>query len=170
MTLTPPARLEAGHDVTSFDCGQPVLDSWLQRRGFGNETSGASRTYVVCAGNRVVGYYALAAGSVANAASPGGIRRNMPDPIPVLLLGRLAVDRAWQGKGIARGLLRDAALRTHRAADIVGIRALLVQAIDDGAAEFYARHGFRPAPIDPHLLFMPLSQVRASLPPPKPDS
>src|SRR5262245_51967530 len=124
-----PEKLRADHDVSMFDCGEGALDDWLRRRALQNEEGGASRTYVVCVGERVVGFYALAVGSVAHAGAPGRVRRNMPDPVPVVILGRLAVDRNHQGKNIEAGLLRDAVLRTLQAADIAGVRALLVHAI-----------------------------------------
>jgi GNAT superfamily N-acetyltransferase len=99
-----PEHLTPAHDVTDFDSGVPALDDWLKRRALDNEKAHASRTYVVTAGGRVVGYYALANGAVSAADAPGRVRRNMPDPIPVMIIGRLAVDRGWQGRGIASGL------------------------------------------------------------------
>src|SRR5580658_9008711 len=107
-----PERLSAGHALADFDCEEPALNEWLRRRALQNESSGASRTYVVSVGLKVVGYYTLAHGAVVHAEAPGRVRRNMPDPVPAMLLGRLAVDRAFQGRHIGRGLLRDAVLRT----------------------------------------------------------
>src|SRR5258708_6015959 len=121
--ITQPERLSPDHDISSFDSGVPLLDDWLKRRAIGNEESGASRTYVVCAGGRVVGYYALANGAVAHTEVTGKVRRNMPGPIPVMVLGRLAIDRAFHGRRLGAGLLRDAILRTLQAAEIAGIRA-----------------------------------------------
>lgn len=163
MTLTPPEPLRVDHDLSLFDSGSPVLDNWLRQRAARNESAGASRTYVVCDGMRVMGYYCLASGSVAQMQSPGKIKRNMPDPIPVMLMGRLAVDKVLQGKGLGRALLRDAVLRTLKAAQIAGMRALLVHALDEAAAEFYRRHGFLPSPLDPLLLILPLDAVQAAL-------
>ena len=163
MTLQPPQPLRPDHDLSDFDSGTPQLDDRLRRRAARNEAAGASRTYVVCTDNRVVAYYSLANGGVELAQAPGRVRRNMPDPIPVMVLGRLAVDRRWQGQGLGRGLLRDAVLRSLKAAEIAGIRAILVHAIDDNAAAFYRRNGFMPSPIDPLVLMMPMSAVRAAL-------
>jgi GNAT superfamily N-acetyltransferase len=143
-----PEKISAEHDLSTFDSGEPVLDNWLRRRAEQNEASGASRTYVVCAGKKVVGYYTLAVGAVAHAEAPGRIRRNMPDPVPVLVLGRLAIDKAYHGQGVGTGLLRDAVLRTVQAAQIAGIRAILVHAISEAAKRFYEKYGFVASPVD----------------------
>lgn len=163
MTLTPPHPIQADHDVSQFDSGRPVLDGWLRQRAIRNEDSGASRTYVVCEEARVVGYYTLSSGSVENRQAPGKVRRNMPDPIPVMLMGRLAVDRSQQGRGLGRALLRDAILRTLKAAEFAGMRALLVHALDRKAAEFYRHNGFLVSPIDPLVLMLPLHTARKAL-------
>ena len=156
-TLSAPAALTAEHDTSAFSCRQPSLTAWLQRRALANSVAGASRCYVVCAGNdRVVGYYALAAGSIATADVPGRLRRNMPDPLPVVVLGRLAVDGGWGGRGIGKGLLRDATLRAVQAATLIGVRALLCHAIDGEAAAFYRKHGFVESPSDPLTLLVGL--------------
>jgi GNAT superfamily N-acetyltransferase len=147
--IGPPERLVDHHDLAGFESGEPALDDWLRRRAERNEASGASRTYVVAVGRKVVGYYTLAAGATAHAASPGRIRRNMPDPVPVIVLGRLAVDKAFHGQGVGTGLLRDAVLRIVQAAEIAGIRAILVHAISDDAKRFYEKYGFVASPIDP---------------------
>src|SRR2546427_383 len=112
--VSPPEHLTAEHDVAGFDCGVPELDDWLKRRALQNEASRAARTFVVVADGRVVGYYALATGAVAHRAATGRVRRNMPEPIPVMVLARLAVDREYQGSGLGTGLLRDALFRTLR--------------------------------------------------------
>jgi len=161
--LTAPEHLTSAHDVSAFDSGVPVLDDWLRKRALANEETGASRTYVVRAGRRVVGYYALATGGVAQAQAPGRVRRNMPDPVPVMILGRLAVDRDWQGRGLGRSLLRDAVLRTLQAAEIIGIRAILVDAISDEAKKFYERHGFTVSPVDPMILMITIADARKAL-------
>lgn len=160
MTLAAPELLTAAHDVSIFDCGTPALDEWLKRRALGNQGSGASRTYVVCRGQAVVGYYALAAGSIAHAEVPGRIRRNMPDPVPMMVLGRLAVDRSVRGQGLGAGLLKDATLRVMQAADIVGIRGILVDAIDDTARSFYERFGFRRSTTFPLKLVITVDEAR----------
>jgi predicted N-acetyltransferase YhbS len=163
QSLTPPEKLREGHDLSLFQCGEPALDDWLRRRALQNEESGASRTYVVCKGRRVVAYYALAVGAVAHAGAPGRVRRNMPDPVPVMILGRLAVDQEFHGQGMGQGLLRDAVLRTIQAADIAGIRAILVHAISSDAQRFYERHGFVRSPTDPMMLMIPLADVEREL-------
>ena len=163
MTLSPPEPLRPGHDLASFECGRPALDNWLRQRALRNESAGASRTYVVCAALRVVGYYCLATGAVECARTPGRVRRNMPDPVPVMLMGRLAVDRTQQGAGLGRALLRDAILRTLQAAEIAGMRALLVHALDQDAARFYRYNGFLPSPMDPFVLMLPLDTARKAL-------
>src|SRR5271167_1365542 len=120
--ISRPQRLSPEHDLPEFDSGEPVLDEWLRRRALQNEASRASCTYVVCAGTRVVGYYTLAVGAIAHAEAPGRVRRNIPDRVPAMVLGRLAVVTAFQGRHIGGGLLRDAVLRTVQAAEIGGIR------------------------------------------------
>ncbi|MDP7641123.1 MAG: GNAT family N-acetyltransferase [Alphaproteobacteria bacterium] len=139
------------------------MDDWLRERAAKNESLGASRTYVVCDGALVVGYYCLASGSVERMRSPGKLRRNMPDPIPVIMLGRLAVDRTWQGAGLGSALLKDAILRTLKAANIVGMRALLVNALDERAAQFYRHNGFLEPPFDPLVLMLPLKTARKGI-------
>lgn len=159
--LRPPERLTSHHDLDAFDSGSPPLDDWLRRRALRNEADGASRTYVVCRGARVIGFYSLANGAVLQSLAPGRVRRNMPDPIPVMVLGRLAVDRRFQSQGVGQGLLRDAILRTLQAAVIAGIRAILVHAKDEPARAFYERSGFLASPVDPLTLFLPLRDARA---------
>ena len=146
--LSAPEKMRADHDLSQFDCGEPSLDEWLRRRALQNEESGASRTYVVCAGQQVVGYYALAVGAVTHAEAPGRVRRNMPDPVPVMIVGRLAVHNDFQGRKIGPALLRDAVLRTLQAAEIAGIRAILVHAISERARQFYEDCGFIASPMD----------------------
>lgn len=135
--------------------------SWLRRRSRSNEAEGASRTFVVCSEQRVVSFCSLAAGAVLHSAATSKVRRNMPDPAPVVLLGRLAVDRAWQGKGLGADLLRDAVLRTLAAADSIGVRAILVHAISEGAKNFYERHGFRPSPLEPMTLMITVEEAKS---------
>jgi GNAT superfamily N-acetyltransferase len=161
--LTAPEHLTAQHDLAAFDSGVPALDDWLKRRALANERAGGSRTYVVCAGGRVVGYYALATGGVAQEAATGRVRRNMPDPVPVMVLGRLAVDRVYQDRGLGAGLLREALLRTMQAAELGGIRAILVHAISEEAKRFYERHGFVESPIDPMTLMIAIADATRAL-------
>ena len=163
MALTPPQPLADGHETDDFDSGESALDMWLKRRARANQAGGASRTFVVCEGNRVVAYYALASGSIAQAAVPGRFRRNMPDPIPVAVLARLAVDRDWQGRGLGRAMFRDAARRVDQAADVIGIRGIVVHAISESARQFYLAQGFDPCPFEPMTLAVTLSDVRAAL-------
>ena len=158
-----PERLTAQHDVADFDSGTPPLDDWLKRHALKNEESGASRTYVVCIARKVVGYYALSAGSILQSESPGRVRRNMPDPIPVILLGRLAVDRSLQGKGIGKALLRDAVMRTISAAEITGVRAILIHAISEDAKHFYKSCGFQESTVDPMTLMATIADAKLAL-------
>jgi GNAT superfamily N-acetyltransferase len=161
--LSAPEPLADRHGLEDFRCGESSLDDWLLRRARANQVSGASRTYVACDGKRVVGYYALASGVVKVEIAPGRFRRNMPNPIPVAVLARLAVDRDWQGRGIGRGLFRDAAQRVAHAADVIGIRGIVVHAISDEARNFYVALGFDPSPREPMTLMVTLSDVRAAL-------
>lgn len=161
--ITPPEPLAEAHDTSAFSCGEISLDDWLRKRALPNHKSGASRTYVVCEDKRVIGYYALAAGAVAPAEAPGRVSRNMPNPIPVMVLGRLAVDERYQGRGLGFDLLRDAVLRTLKAADIAGMRALVVHALSDTAAEFYRRAGFRDSSLRERTLMLGLDEVRKAL-------
>lgn len=161
--LSPPAPLAATHEVGAFDCGVPVLDDWLKERARRNEAAGASHTYVVCRGNAVVGYYSLATGAVTRDGAPGPLRRNMPEPIPVMVLGRLAIDRRYQNQGIGRALLRDAVLRVVRAAEIAGIKAVLVHAISSEAKRFYLAQGFQAFPGEPMTLCLVLETARRAL-------
>jgi len=157
--ISAPEKLSAEHDLSRFDCGEPLLDGWLRRRALQNEGSGASRTYVVCVGKRVVGYYTLAVGAVAHSEAPGRVRRNMPDPVPAMVLGRLAVDKAFQGQHIGAGLLCDAVLRTVQAARIGGIRAILVHAISETAKRFYESYGFIVSPVDPLTVMITVAEA-----------
>ena len=163
MELKAPERLEPHHLLESFDCGVPSLNDWLKRRARMNEREGASRSYVVCAGQEVVGYYCLAAGSVCCLDVPGRVRRNMPDPLPVMVIGRLAIHREWQGQGLGRALLRDAAIRTLSAAEVAGVRAILVHALSEEAKRFYIRWGFMESPTNPMTLVITLQDVKKSL-------
>ena len=161
--LSPPEPLADRHDVGDFNSGEASLDDWLRRRARANQASGASRTYVVCEDERVVGYYALASGAVTVETAPGRFRRNMPDPIPVAVLGRLAVDHTRQRRGIGRALFRNAALRVMNAADAIGIRGIVVHAISQQAKGFYLTLGFDESPREPMVLMVTLADIRAIL-------
>ena len=156
--------LAAHHVVDSFECGTPPLDQFLQRFALVNQKTGSARTYVVCRGLRVVGYYSLVVGAVEHARAPVRVGKGLPrHPIPVMLLARLAVDAREQGRGLGRALLRDALSRTDRAADIAGIRALFVHAKDGEARAWYDAHDFEPSPLDPYHLFLLMKDLRAVL-------
>lgn len=160
MHLSAPVPLTNQHDTVAFSCGTDSLDQWLKRRAWKNQVQGASRTYVVCDERRVLAYYALASGAVTTAGATGKFRRNMPDPIPVVVLGRLAVDAVLQGRGVGRALIRDAGLRVMQAADAIGVRGLTVQALSDDARQFYVKVGFDPSPLDPNLLMITLADLK----------
>ena len=152
--LAAPALLTDAHRLDDFTCGVVSLDAWLKQRARINQLGGASRTYVVASGPRVVGYYCLASGALDAADAPGSLRRNMPDPIPMAILGRLAVDLSWHGQGLGGALLNDALLRTAQAAQIVGIRGLLVHALSPAASAFYQHYGFTASPTQPSTLIL----------------
>ena len=162
-TIGAPEALNAEYDLSAFDSGEPALDDWLRKRALANEHSGASRTYVITAEGRVVGYYCLAAGSVGKQAATGHIRRNMPEPIPVMVIGRLAIDRDFQGRGLGKALLRDAVLRTLQAARIAGIRAILLHAISENAKLFYVHCGFSESPLDPMTMMISVAEAERIL-------
>ncbi|MER8414673.1 GNAT family N-acetyltransferase [Mesorhizobium sp. M7A.F.Ca.US.010.02.1.1] len=157
--LSAPAPLAENHDLDLFRSGTESLDQWLRLRARANQVSGASRTYVVAEDARVVGYSCLSSGGLDLAQAPGAIRRNMPDPIPMVVLGRLAVDAGWQGKGLGAALLQDAVLRAGRAATILGIRGIFVHAISDEAKAFYEHYGFAASPKNPMTLVLSLKGV-----------
>jgi ribosomal protein S18 acetylase RimI-like enzyme len=159
--LQAPVPLADHHDVEAFASGAPTLDAWIRRKAPANQASGASRTYVLCRTDRVVGLSALAAGSVSHDLSPRKLRQNMPDPVPVIVLGRLAVDVREQGNGLGRALLRDAVLRVAAAAREVGVAAMLVHALNDRAKAFYVGAGFEPSPVDPMVLILRIKDINA---------
>lgn len=164
MALSAPELLAAHHDVAPFSCGKPALDLWLKTRAFANQEKGYTVVMVVHEANRVVGYYGLAPTAVVSTAMPRGIRGGQPpNPIPCLLLGQLATDQAWTGRGIGTGLLRHALVRSVEGAKMIGGRALVVRALDDEAARFWTRRGFSPSRDDPLTLFRSLADIAASL-------
>lgn len=150
------ARLAAGHDLELFRSGAESLDQWLRHRARANDVSGASRTYVAAEGTRVVGYYCLSSGGLDLVEAPGAIRRNMPNPIPMIVLRRLAVDVGWQGRGLGAALLRDAVLRAGHAATILGVRGIFVHAVSHEAKAFYEHYGFAASPKNPMTLVLSL--------------
>lgn len=163
--LTVVAKLHAAHETDPFDCGKEPLNRFLQRFALVNQKAGSAQTYVVCRGEqRVVGYYSLAVGAVEHAEAPARVGKGQPrHPIPVMLLARLAVDRREQGRGLGQALLKDALLRTAQAAEIAGMRALLVHAKDDAARAWYESLDFEPSPTDPYHLFLLMKDLRALL-------
>lgn len=163
MKLSAPTPLGDQHELDGFGSGVVELDNWLRRRARANQASGASRTFVVCETNRVIAYYALASGAIRQPEAPGRFRRNMPDPIPIAVLGRLAIDQTYQRRGIGRALVRDACLRLLNAAAIIGIRGVLVHAISDDARAFYEALGFLPSPSDPMMLMVGLHDLNNAL-------
>ena len=160
MPLSRPEPLADAHELNDFFSGVASLDEWLKRRARANQVSGASRTFVVADNHKAVGYYALASGAIAVDASVGRFRRNMPDPIPVAVLGRLAVDRSQQGRGLGRALFRDCAMRVANAADTIGIRGIIVHAISEQAKAFYLALGFDASPKEPMMLMVTLADIR----------
>ena len=160
MTLRAPEPLADHHDLGPFECGIATLDDWLKRRARANHATGASRCYVATTGDRVIGYYALGAGAVGVKTAPGKFRRNMPDPVPVIVLGRLAIDKSWQGRGLGRALVRDAGLRVVQASTMIGARGMLVHAMTDEARSFYIALGFAPSPLDPMTLMVTVDDLR----------
>jgi len=147
-----PVPLGANHDLAGFDCGEPSLNQWLIKRAAKNEKVGASRTYVATVNQSVIAYFSLSNGHVTRAATPGLISRNMPGPIPVIIMGRLAVHIEYQHRGLGADFLRDAFLRARKASEISAARALLIHALNDKAKQFYLHHGFLESPVDPLTL------------------
>jgi predicted N-acetyltransferase YhbS len=163
VPFSAPEPLAETHELAEFTSGVASLDDWLKRRARGNQASGATRTFVVAEGRRVVAYFAIASGGIAVDSALGRFRRNMPDPIPVVLLGRLAIDSGWHGRGLGRALFRDCAGRVVHAADTIGVRGIVVHAISEHTKAFYMAIGFEPSPLDPMTLMVTLDDVQAAL-------
>jgi GNAT superfamily N-acetyltransferase len=155
-------KLSAEHDLSRFDCGKEALNRFLQRFALTNQQANAAQTYVLCRDQVVIAYYSLAVGAMDHDAAPLRVSQGLArHAIPVMLLARLAIDRSQQGRGLGKALLKDAVLRTAQAADIAGIRALLVHAKDDEARAWYARFDFEPSPTDPFHLFLLMKDIKA---------
>lgn len=159
LQLSKPESLSASHCLDEFTCGEAVLDNWLKRRAMANQMSGASRTFVVAdQEHRIFGYYAMAAGAVSHQMATSSVRRNMPDPVPVMVLARLAVDTQAQGIKLGASLLQDAVKRCALVSQHAGIRAVLVHALHDRAKQFYEHYGFQASPVHPLTLLLRLHQ------------
>lgn len=164
MAISAPEPLTASHDLTAFSCGKPSLDRWLTTRALSNQQKGFTAVIVVHEALRVIGYYGLAPTSIVPSGLPRAIRTGQPpDPVPCLLLGQLATDQSWNGQGIGTGLLKHALQRCVAAADLIGGRALIVNAVDPDAAAFWGRRGFVAAKDDPLVLFRSIADIAASL-------
>ena len=164
MAILGPEPLTAAHDLSEFSCGKPSLDRWLQTRALSNQEKGFTAVLAIHEANRVIGYYGLAPTAVIPSTLPRAIRTGQPpDPVPCLLLGQLATDRNWTGKGIGTGLLKHALQRCVTAAGLIGGRALIVNAVDSEAADFWKRRGFIPSKDDPLVLFRSIADVAASI-------
>jgi predicted N-acetyltransferase YhbS len=161
--LTPPEPITGNHHLADFDSGEVSLDEWLKKRALKNSAAGASRCFVLCSNQTVIGYYSLSAGAISHEAAPKAMRRNMPDPLPALLLGRLAVDRKYHNQGLGSALLRDALLRSLNIARDAGVFAILVHALHDQAKQFYLSRGFVESPLQPMTLMMTLATVETIL-------
>lgn len=146
--LIAPQPLGTNHDLAGFDCGEPSLNKWLINRARKNQKTGASRTYVLLDDRCVIGYFSLSNGHVSRAAAAGAISRNMPEPIPVIVMGRLAIHVDYQRRGLGSDLLRDAFLRARKASEISAARALVIHALNEKAKQFYLHHGFFESPVD----------------------
>jgi GNAT superfamily N-acetyltransferase len=165
--LSPPTPIGLAHDLADFDSGEPSLDEWLKKRALKNHASGASRCFVLCAGPAIVGSYSLSAGAISHEVAPKSMRRNMPDPLPILLLGRLAIHSRYHNQGLGSALLRDAMLRALAVAGDAGVFAIMVHAISPEAKQFYLSRGFVQSPLQPMTLMMTLATVRSILTEPR---
>ena len=163
LHLAPPTPILAEHELVDFNSGEIVLDEWLKKRALKNHASGGSRCFVLCNGAKMIGYYSLSAGAIAHETAPKTMRRNMPNPLPVLLLGRLAIDKNHHNKGLGSALLRDAMIRAVSVAGDAGVFAILVHALSEEAKQFYLSRGFVESPLQPMTLMMTLETVRSIL-------
>lgn len=164
MALSAPEPLNPGHYLSQFSCGKPALDHWLKTRALSNQEKGFTAVMVVHGAGRVVGYYGLAPTAVVPTIMPRSIKTGQPpNPVPCLLLGQLATDQGWAGQGIGTGLLAHALVRCVQAAQLIGGRALVVNAIDLDAASFWERRGFLPSKDDPLVLFRSIADIAKSV-------
>jgi GNAT superfamily N-acetyltransferase len=161
--LSSPTLLSDKHELEHFESGEPSLDEWLKKRALKNQVSGASRCFAICNSKKVIGYYTLSAGAISHEAAPKSMRRNMPSPLPVLLLGRLAIDKNHHNKGLGSALLRDALIRSVSVASDAGVFAILVHAISEQAKRFYLSRGFVESPLQPMTLMMTLETIHSIL-------
>lgn len=159
MKISEPTLITLKHDITRFESQSSELNNWIKKKALKNEGK-TSRTYVICQNNFVIGYYSLAAGSVSREKAIGKMKRNSPKDIPVMILGRLAIDKQREGQGLGSALLKDAILRTIQASDVIGIRAILVHALNETAKKFYEARGFKKSPINPLTLMLPLEEIK----------
>ncbi|MCW5588894.1 MAG: GNAT family N-acetyltransferase [Legionellales bacterium] len=163
LDLLAPIPITFEHIVDEFRCGEPSLDEWLKKRALKNHMTGASRCFVLCQGKKVVGYYSLSTGALCREVAPKALQRNMPDPLPILLLGRLAIDQQFHNMGLGSALLRDALIRTVTVASNTGVFAILVHALSAPARQFYLSRGFVESPIQPMTLMITLATIRSIL-------
>lgn len=163
IELSSPRPFTVNHDPLNFDSGEPSLDDWLKKRALKNQLSGASRCFVLAKNKQIVGYYTLSTGAISHEAAPKAMRRNMSDPLPVLLLGRLAIDRRYHNKGLGSALLRDAMIRAVSISCEAGVFAILVHALTDQAKQFYLSRGFVESFLQPMTLIMTLETIRLIL-------
>lgn len=158
-----PTPISDEHELDDFESSEPSLDEWLKKRALKNQALGASRCFVICKDKKVIGYYTLSAGAISHETAPKAMRRNMPNPLPILLLGRLAIDKSYHNKGLGSALLRDMLIRSVSVASDAGIFAILVHALSEQAKRFYLSRGFVESPLQPMTLMMTLETVRSIL-------
>lgn len=163
LDLKAPVPIRIEHDCSMFESGEASLDEWLKKRALKNQILGASRCFIVVLNNKVIGYYCLSAGAINHEVAPKKLRRNMPEPLPVLLLGRLAIDKQYHNQGLGSALLRDAMLRAVNIAADIGVFAILVHALSEAAKQYYLSRGFVESPLQPMTLMMTLETVRTIL-------
>jgi len=163
LNLSLPLPISGDYDFNEFDCGESSLNDWLKNRALKNQASGTSRCFILCNGKKVIGYYCLSAGAISRESAPKSLQRNMPDPLPVLLLGRLAIDLNYQNHGLGNALLRDAMLRAAHVSGYAGIVAILVHALSEQAKKYYLSRGFVQSPLQSMTLMMTLATVRQIL-------